>query len=608
MENLIGKITASLIEKGQSLPDGLIDKINENIRPPEAIRPDDIYIRAMYLLSDEVNSYGGRFPVEEHDCIIRLLVDCPVLVGHRKDSLPIARTFYAEKEQRDGRNWVKVYFYWLKNSDKGEDLRKNIDGGIYKECSISFVFRFPECSICGSDIRDCRHRPFKKYDTEAGKQQEAFFNYRQIEKVLEVSLVYRGSVHETSITGNLFIPAKEDIRELSIGIEHKKPITYRIWDLNCFDKKKDYFVMPAYESLDVILEKTGETIRLLNADKTMIENKILSDYPAGTEWPKGEYTLDCRLIGFRGKSRLPVYEVLNLLKGEKTNVRRVELKIYDLLHHDRQAVAEIFSERRSLLEEMFKDDSKMLIPVKKVNGGRLEECLNRYGTRYGIEIFDCSLPIGYLYTHRKIIPLRIHGKKMQGKKAYYCLHGISNEERLPISAVISSDFDLDEGDLVEVEVYSIGRNGNNLRLVQPKIIDISGSYSDNIDIAYLLDAKPAELSAPTYGVFEMGKEGVVLRIDDDSDCLLLRGYLAELINDGRRLLAESRAKSEVQTLIVCGSGTIIDKKVRGDSVTYNLQGFLKGRFVLKPIILNGRNERIFYRLDIGRFPEGNHED
>ena len=178
MENLIGKITASLIEKGQSLPDGLIDKINENIRPPEAIRPDDIYIRAMYLLSDEVNSYGGRFPVEEHDCIIRLLVDCPVLVGHRKDSLPIARTFYAEKEQRDGRNWVKVYFYWLKNSDKGEDLRKNIDGGIYKECSISFIFRFPECSICGSDIRDCRHRPFKKYDTEAGKQQEAFFNYR----------------------------------------------------------------------------------------------------------------------------------------------------------------------------------------------------------------------------------------------------------------------------------------------------------------------------------------------------------------------------------------------------------------------------------------------
>lgn len=608
MENLIGKITASLIEKDQSLPDGLIDKINDNVRPPEAIRPDDIYIRAMYLLSDEVNSYGGRFPVDEHDCIIRLLVDCPVLVGHRKDSLPIARTFYAEKEYRDGRNWVKVYFYWLKNSDTGEDLRKNIDGGIYKECSISFIFRFPECSICGSDIRDCRHRPFKKYDTKDGKQKEAYFNYRQIEKVLEVSLVYRGSVHETSITGNLFIPAKEDIGESSIGTEHKKPITYRIWDLNRLDKKRDYFVMPAYESLNVILEKTAEGIRLLNADKTIIENKMLSDYLAGTKWREGEYTLDCRLIGYRGKSRQPLYEVINLLRGEKTNVRRVELRIYDLLHYGRQAVSEIFSDRRLLLEEMFSDDSKMFIPVEKVNGGRLEECLNRHGTRYGIEIVDCSSPIGYFYTRRKIIPLRIHDKKMQGEKVYYRLHGISNGEHLSASTVISSDLDLSEGDVVEAEVYSICRIGNTLRLVQPKIVDISGSYSDDIDITYLLDTKPAELSAPTYVVYEMRKEGIVLKIDYDSDCFLLRGYSAELINDGRRLLAESRAKSEVQTLTTCGSGTVIDKKVQGDSVTYDLQGFFKGRFVLRPIILNGREKRIFHRLDIGKFTEGNRED
>ena len=93
MENLLGKITASLAEKDPAVSDDLVAKINENVRPPAPVSSDEVYIRAMYIVSDEVNSLGGRFPTDEHEKLLELLTDSPVLIGHRKDSLPIARNF-----------------------------------------------------------------------------------------------------------------------------------------------------------------------------------------------------------------------------------------------------------------------------------------------------------------------------------------------------------------------------------------------------------------------------------------------------------------------------------------------------------------------------------
>ena len=132
MENLFGKITASLIDDDLSFPPELVDIINNNIAPPEKVTQDNIYIRAMYIVSDEVNSYGGRFPANEFDSMMSLIIDSPVLIGHRKDSLPIARNFHAEQVQKGDTNWIKVYFYWLKNAKGAETLKNNIDGGIYK--------------------------------------------------------------------------------------------------------------------------------------------------------------------------------------------------------------------------------------------------------------------------------------------------------------------------------------------------------------------------------------------------------------------------------------------------------------------------------------------
>jgi hypothetical protein len=171
----------------------LIDKINGVIQPPKPAAAENVNIRAMYLVNDLVNSHGGRFRREDLAKLCELIVDTPVLVGHNRAETPLARTFYAELEEKGGVLWLKSYFYWPK-SDEKDDLLLKIDSGILKECSISFTYTFPECSLCGEDIRKCQHEL---------ADDSAHFIYNGITQVLETSLVYKGSVRGTYITDKL---------------------------------------------------------------------------------------------------------------------------------------------------------------------------------------------------------------------------------------------------------------------------------------------------------------------------------------------------------------------------------------------------------------------
>ena len=200
MKKLLGQVQAELSEKEEQVPPDLISLINARIKPPVLVTAEDIFIRAMYLISDKVNSYGGCFPQEEHPHLAKLIIDAPVLIGHNKEKLPVARNFKAELVYRDSSPWIKVWFYWLKNSEGGNSLKENIDHGIYKEGSIGFSFEFPECSICGQDIRKCEHIPFRTYLDKNQQEKPAYFNYRKILKVLETSLVYRGAIPDTSFS------------------------------------------------------------------------------------------------------------------------------------------------------------------------------------------------------------------------------------------------------------------------------------------------------------------------------------------------------------------------------------------------------------------------
>ncbi|MCH8244116.1 MAG: hypothetical protein IH897_16120 [Planctomycetes bacterium] len=62
----------------------------------------------MLLVSGGPNHYGGRFGEQELQRIAELVVDSPVLVGHRKDTLPIARVFQADVITHQGERAAQV--------------------------------------------------------------------------------------------------------------------------------------------------------------------------------------------------------------------------------------------------------------------------------------------------------------------------------------------------------------------------------------------------------------------------------------------------------------------------------------------------------------------
>lgn len=312
MNPSLGRITARLAEPDEAKVGGLIQLLNINIDPPNPLSEGDVYIRAMYIVSDEVNSYGGCFTSEEHARMCELLIDSPVMVGHRKDKLPIGRNFHAVQVEKDGRRWIKSYFYWLKNAEGATNLRDNIDGGIYKECSVGFTFRLPECSICGKDIRLCPHEPFEKYQTADG-ETVCHFNYRRIERVLETSLVYRGAIPDTSVS-----------RELKADDGNRESCAFHLAPLDGpegLEAGKQYLVIPRYESIPVRVEMRDGELSLEREDSCRIADDIAAKFPI--EGLPETLSAQGRLVGYRGKERCQVEDVEAFLEGKTGPVSRL---------------------------------------------------------------------------------------------------------------------------------------------------------------------------------------------------------------------------------------------------------------------------------------------
>ncbi len=177
----------------------IIEQANHCIQPAEKLSEENAHFRILYLVSDRVNAYRGRFPADELQNLVELLPNSPVMVGHRRDKLPIARCFHADiVTDADGIKWVRAFIYWMKNTAGADTLRLNIDSGIYRECSLCFSYTTPECSRCGRDIRGCPHNPMTGGN---GDGSALFYYYRGIKSVMEISLVYKGANHGTRITG-----------------------------------------------------------------------------------------------------------------------------------------------------------------------------------------------------------------------------------------------------------------------------------------------------------------------------------------------------------------------------------------------------------------------
>ena len=371
MAEQLGRLSAQPGQLLPKLPDNLVHLINQRISPAQPLTEDQVYVACMYLVSDQVNSFGGKFPADEHARIATLLIDSPVIVGHRKDRLPIGRTFHAELVERDGQSWVKSSFYWLKSVDGAEDLKDNIEGGVYKECSIAFTYNLPECSVCGSDIRVCEHEPFREYPAPAGAAP-CHFNYRQIERVLESSLVYRGAVLNTLVT------CQPESDSTAAG----KPGKLTVIDhLSQLDPDRLYVVVPKYDSLPVLADCSDGRLAVRRCDGASLEAHLteqLADSRIGTFERQPAV-----LIGYHGKERCRLSDLERYLTERTGPVSRLVLALYP----DTRNGVRVHKRRGSLR-------GLRTLPYRITDGAGLSLVVPQLATRSGVEIwpFD-ALPL-----------------------------------------------------------------------------------------------------------------------------------------------------------------------------------------------------------------------
>lgn len=176
------------------------------------LQAEQVYIRSMYLCSDRLCLQDwGRFSPSALEQICKLVIGQSVIAGHDRSRLPIARFFHADViEREDDRmdeegnpvHWVRAWFYWLRGTSGSKDLQLNIDGGIYREVSISWRYRKAVCSICGDAIQQCPHVPGREY---AGER--CTFTINEVAEVLEGSIVYKGAEPGTRLEGGERIAA-----------------------------------------------------------------------------------------------------------------------------------------------------------------------------------------------------------------------------------------------------------------------------------------------------------------------------------------------------------------------------------------------------------------
>ena len=191
MDWILRELSGSLLPKPGEVSDDDLQCINSLPNPPLVpLTVDDIYVRQCRLAGDAIDAGFGRFRSDDLNRLLELTQGAPALIGHNKSSLGVARFFGGDiwEDPDTGIKYARLKFYWMRNHSESENLRVNIDGGIYTEASIGFTFGLPTCGICGEDVRRCDHKPGKEYEGE-----RCFYYYDDIQRVTEGSFVYRGA-------------------------------------------------------------------------------------------------------------------------------------------------------------------------------------------------------------------------------------------------------------------------------------------------------------------------------------------------------------------------------------------------------------------------------
>lgn len=171
-----------------------LDHLDEDTMPAvnhfalRPLTPEEVAVFTLDLCHDQVDRHFSRFPEEELERISRMTPGRPLMERHDlRGSLPRGTFFRSHLHRQDGRVSVRPEVYVLR-TPQNHDFILNIEGGVYRETSIGFSFRLPECSVCGKDLRTCAHIPGRAYGGHP-----CHFIMRDVLEVIEGSVVPAGS-------------------------------------------------------------------------------------------------------------------------------------------------------------------------------------------------------------------------------------------------------------------------------------------------------------------------------------------------------------------------------------------------------------------------------
>ncbi len=480
-----------------------IDELNQAICPPKPLSASDVYVRAMLLVSDERNQHGGKFPLEELQRVSKLVIDAPVLVGHRKDHLPIARIFKAEMVTQNGVNWVKAYLYWLKETAGAETLRANIDGGVCKDCSLGFTFEQAECSICKADIRACGHNSLATSESKVTYETPCYY-YRNVQRALEISLVYRGanpgakvgadleSTTQTNITSASSISEANWLAELSIDRLVQAPDRKTTNSSQIELSRSSGPMALTYPLLDglplLVGRRSGQTIVLLDngapAPKrlsTLVtalcnfgECDILGAPESNIDSDGDrDFLLYARIVGMRGKSKRSSRELLKFLADDSGRVRSLRIRALALLRFDDQWLnAENATDFQETLRTIC-HSQKGLCSVQHLN----MRSTSVASTDTEILSIPADGQFRLLRNHKQPV---IHAQVTSAKTVAVILatensaNGVTTKESVTVSLELPKHIQRD--DIVGLAFDRLAQEGKTFKLINPRVTNRFGAY------------------------------------------------------------------------------------------------------------------------------------
>ena len=159
-----------------------------NLYTLRALGEDEFVVFTLDLCHNQVDRHFSRFPEEELEAINRMVPGRPLMERHDvRGSLPRG-TFFRSMLHREGeRVSVRPDVYVLRTPENAGFIL-HIEGGVYRETSIGFSFRMPECTVCGRDLRTCAHVPGRTYEDTV-----CHYVMRGVIEVIEGSVVPAGS-------------------------------------------------------------------------------------------------------------------------------------------------------------------------------------------------------------------------------------------------------------------------------------------------------------------------------------------------------------------------------------------------------------------------------